>query len=44
LIASGGISRIEDIHNLQEHQIKYAVVGKAFYEGRISIEELSKFA
>lgn len=44
LIASGGISRIGDIIKLQEERIKYAVVGKAFYEGKISIEELSKFA
>lgn len=44
LIASGGISGIEDILILQEHLIKYAVVGKAYYEGKISIEELGKFA
>ncbi len=44
LIASGGISRIGDIIKLQEERIKYAVVGKAFYEGKISIEELSNFA
>lgn len=44
LIASGGISEIDDIRKLQENKIKYAVVGKAFYEGKISIEELSKFA
>jgi phosphoribosylformimino-5-aminoimidazole carboxamide ribotide isomerase len=44
LIASGGISGLNDLIELEKNKIKYAVVGKAFYEGKISLEEMSKFA
>ena len=44
LIASGGISNFNDLQLLEQNEIKYAVVGKAFYENKISLEELSKFA
>ncbi len=40
LIASGGISSMEDIEALQEIKVESCVVGKAIYEGRISIEEI----
>lgn len=43
LIASGGVSSMEDLHNLDTAGIEAAVVGKAYYEGRISIEELKNF-
>jgi phosphoribosylformimino-5-aminoimidazole carboxamide ribotide isomerase len=40
LIASGGISSMKDIEELNEHNIESCVVGKAIYEGHISIEEI----
>lgn len=41
LIASGGVSTKEDLVLLNEAGCKGAIVGKAFYEGAISLEELS---
>lgn len=41
-IASGGVSSIKDLGDLQKIGCKAAIVGKAIYEGRISINELSK--
>lgn len=43
LIASGGISSIEDIEALQQIKVESCVVGKAIYEGRISIEEIKSW-
>lgn len=40
LIASGGISSMKDIETLREIKVEACVVGKAIYEGRISIEEI----
>ena len=40
LIASGGISSNDDIEALHRAGIPSAVFGKAFYEGRINIEQL----
>ena len=40
LIASGGVSSIKDLENLKAIGIKQAIVGKAFYEGRISEKDL----
>jgi phosphoribosylformimino-5-aminoimidazole carboxamide ribotide isomerase len=42
LIASGGVSGIQDIDALQEAGIPAVVIGKAIYEGRITLEELGK--
>lgn len=42
LIASGGVSSIDDIRELERAGIPAVVFGKAIYEGRINIEELSK--
>lgn len=41
LIASGGVSKKEDLILLSEAGCKGAIVGKAFYEGAISLDELS---
>ena len=41
LIASGGVSTKEDLILLNEAGCEGAIVGKAFYEGAISLEELS---
>ena len=43
LIASGGVSCIEDIERLEEANIPAVVFGKAIYEGKISLKELSRF-
>ncbi len=40
LIASGGISSMKDIEDLQKIKVESCVVGKAIYEERISIEEI----
>jgi len=42
-IASGGISSIQEIHTLNESGVAGAIIGKALYEGLISVEELKVF-
>ncbi|MBU6157968.1 MAG: 1-(5-phosphoribosyl)-5-[(5-phosphoribosylamino)methylideneamino]imidazole-4-carboxamide isomerase [Bacteroidetes bacterium] len=43
LIASGGVSSIQDLEALRAIGCAGAIVGKAIYEGRISIEALTIF-
>lgn len=43
LIASGGVSSIEDICKLDEAQIPAVVFGKAIYEGKIKLRDLYRF-
>ena len=43
LIASGGVSKEDDLHRLREAGVYGAIVGKAFYEGAISLEALADF-
>jgi len=43
LIASGGVSSIGDIEQLLEAGIPAVITGKAIYEGRITLKELSRF-
>lgn len=43
LVASGGISTISDLDKLTEVGCTGAIVGKAIYEGRISVQEMGKF-
>jgi phosphoribosylformimino-5-aminoimidazole carboxamide ribotide isomerase len=40
-IASGGVSTINDLKQLKEHQLHGVVVGKAYYEGRICLDEMA---
>ena len=40
LIASGGVSSIDDIRALEAAHVPAAVFGKAIYEGRIDLQEL----
>ena len=40
-IASGGVSSINDLQKLKEHQLHGVVVGKAYYEGRIRLDEMA---
>ena len=43
IIASGGISCIKDVENLNEKGIDAVIIGKAIYEGRISMKDLQAF-
>ena len=43
LIASGGVSSIRDIELLHEAAVPAVITGKAIYEGRITLKELSRF-
>jgi len=43
LIASGGIATMKDIYDLDEMGIPGVITGKAVYENRISLAEISKF-
>lgn len=43
LIASGGVSSVEDLLKLKEMGCYAAIVGKAFYEGKITIAQLKSF-
>lgn len=43
LIASGGVSRIEDVDKLNEQNIEGVIIGKAIYEGKIKLDELKRF-
>ena len=40
IIVSGGISSLSDIQRLNEMNLRHVIVGKAIYEGRITLEEL----
>lgn len=43
LVASGGISSIRDLEILREAGCHGAIVGKAIYENKITLEELKRF-
>lgn len=43
LIASGGVSSMADIEDLDRAGCKAAIVGKAIYEERVSLEELAEY-
>ncbi len=43
LIASGGVSNMTDLHQLASIGCSGAIVGKAIYEQRITLQELSRF-
>ncbi len=40
---SGGISSMDDIRMLNDKGLQRVIVGKAIYEGRISLEEITEF-
>ena len=42
IIVSGGISKMDDIRRLDEMNLRHVIVGKAIYEGRITLEELRR--
>lgn len=43
LIASGGVSVIDDVHQLNEIGCSGVIIGKAIYENRISLQQLQEF-
>ena len=43
IIASGGITEIKEIENLQEMGVYGVIVGKAIYEGKITLDQLKLF-
>lgn len=43
LIASGGVSSIEDVAEIENSGCAGVIVGKAIYEGRISLKQLQEF-
>ncbi len=42
LIASGGVSNIEDLYKVKEIGCEGVIIGKAIYEGRITLKELQE--
>lgn len=42
LVASGGISGIEDVYEMKKIGCSATIIGKAIYEGRIELKELQK--
>ena len=43
LIASGGVSKIKDVEELEKSGIPAVIIGKAIYEGLIKLDELKPF-
>jgi phosphoribosylformimino-5-aminoimidazole carboxamide ribotide isomerase len=43
LIASGGVANVSDLHELKALGCWGAIIGKAIYENRISLDELARF-
>src|SRR6056297_765199 len=43
LVASGGVSSIDDIASMEELKIPAVIIGKAIYERKISLSELEHF-
>ena len=41
-IASGGVSNIDDVYQLQDINCKGVIIGKAIYEGRVKLDELKR--
>ena len=44
IIASGGVSSIEDVKNLREMGLYGAIIGKAYYTGAIDLTEAIEVA
>jgi phosphoribosylformimino-5-aminoimidazole carboxamide ribotide isomerase len=43
LIASGGVSSMDDLYQLEELGCTAAIIGKAIYEGKISLKALENY-
>lgn len=42
-IASGGVSGVEDLKLLQQTDLYGVVIGRAYYEGRISLKQMNRY-
>lgn len=43
LVASGGVSKMDDLEKLRDLGLYGAIVGKAIYENRITLDDISQF-
>ena len=43
LIASGGVSKMDDVEKLNDLHIDGVIIGKAIYEGKIDLKDLEPF-
>jgi phosphoribosylformimino-5-aminoimidazole carboxamide ribotide isomerase len=43
IIASGGVANLEDLKAIEKMGLNGAIFGKAFYEGRITLEDLKNY-
>lgn len=43
LIASGGITSMRDVESLEDAKVESCVIGKAFYEGKIKLEDIKEW-
>lgn len=43
LVASGGVSSMNDLERLKEAGLPAAIVGKAYYEGKVGLKDLATF-
>ncbi|PKV75620.1 1-(5-phosphoribosyl)-5-[(5-phosphoribosylamino)methylideneamino]imidazole-4-carboxamide isomerase [Pontibacter ramchanderi] len=43
IIASGGVTTVQDLKELQEIGVTGAIIGKAIYEGTITLKDLARF-
>lgn len=44
LMTSGGVRGVEDVNRLNDLGVDNVIIARAFYEGKINLEELSRFA
>lgn len=44
LIASGGVTSLDELYKLEDMGVHGAIIGKAIYENKISLKDLEKFA
>ena len=42
MIASGGVGTLQDLLDLEKIGVPSVIVGKAIYEGKITLEEIGK--
>ncbi len=43
IMASGGISSVDDIRRLEDMGVYAAIIGKAYYEGKITLKDMESF-
>ncbi|MFP4622129.1 MAG: 1-(5-phosphoribosyl)-5-[(5-phosphoribosylamino)methylideneamino]imidazole-4-carboxamide isomerase [Bacteroidales bacterium] len=43
IIASGGVTSVDDLRELGQYHVDAAVIGKALYEGKLSLDALREF-